>query len=100
MNGPHLARKSQTDGQQPECPEQGRVCVVESEKCPVLVIVHQGCVQCAAAEHASAHEIPERRADDVVVREPVLELLLRADQPIVIDRLDDERPSAPGSPRR
>ena len=57
----------------------------------MLVVVHQRRVERAAAEHARADEIPERGADDVGVGEAVLELLMRLDQAVMVDRLDDQQ---------
>ena len=42
----------------------------------MLVVIDQRRVQRAAAENAGADEIPERRADDVGIGEPVFELPL------------------------
>ena len=65
--------------------------VVERQERAVLVVVHQRRVERAAAEHAGADEIPERGADDVGVGEPVFELAMRLDQPVMLDRLDDQQ---------
>ena len=58
--------------------------MVERQEGAVFVIVHQRRVERAAAEDAGADEIPERRADDVGVGEPVLEFLMRLDQAVIV----------------
>ena len=68
------AEIDQPDRQQAEGAEQRRMGVVEGQEGAVLVVIDQRRVQRAAAEDAGADEVPERRADDVGVGEPVLEL--------------------------
>ena len=84
------AEIDQPDRELPEGAEQRGVRVVQRQEGAVLVVVDERRVERAAAEHAGADEVPERRADDIGIGEPVLELLMRLDEAVVVDRLDDQ----------
>ena len=66
----------QSDPQQAESAEQGGVGMIEGEKGPMLIIIDQRRVEGAAAKHAGADEIPERRPDDIEIGQIVFELLM------------------------
>ena len=84
------AEIDQPDRQFAEGAEQRGVRMVERQEGAVLVVVDERRVQRAAAEDARADEIPERRADDIGVGEAVFEFLMRLDQAVIVDRLDDQ----------
>lgn len=81
------AEIDQPDAEQAERAEQGRVGMIQGEEGAVLVGVHQGRVERAAAEHAGADEVPEGGADDVGVGEPVFECPVGLDQAVMLDGL-------------
>ena len=85
------AEIDQPDRQFAESAGQRGVCMVERQEGAVLVVVHQRRVERAPAEHARADEIPERCPDDIGVGQPVFEFLMRLDEAVVIDRLDDQQ---------
>ena len=71
------AEIDQSDRQFAEGAEQRGMGMVERQEGAMLVVVDQRRVERAAAEYARAHEIPERRADDVGIGKPIFELLMR-----------------------
>ena len=84
------AEIDQSDRKLAERAEQRGMGMVQRQEGAVLVVVHQRRVERAAAEHARADEIPEGRADDIGIGEAVLELLMRLDQAVIVDCLDDQ----------
>jgi hypothetical protein len=67
------------------------VSVVEGEERAVLVVIDERRVEGAAAEDAGADEIPEGGADDIEVGETVFEFSSRLDEPVVLDRFQDQQ---------
>ena len=87
----HIAQAEvdQADREQPERSEQCRVGMVQRQERPVFIVVDQRRVQRAAAKYTGADEVPECRANEVGVGDRIIERPLRADQPVLLDRLDD-----------
>ena len=50
----------------------------------------QRSIERAAAKDTCTDEIPEGRADDIGVGQPVLDCMMRLDQAVIVDRLDDQ----------
>ena len=65
--------------------------VIEREEGAMLVVVYERRVEGAPAEHSSAHEVPKCRADYISVSKIIFKVLMRLDQAIVVDRLDDQQ---------
>src|SRR6185312_10362027 len=81
----------ESDPEQAEGAEERGMGVVERKEGAVLVVIDERRVQGPAAKHTRTDEIPERRAEDVEVGEPVLELTGGGDdEAVLLYGLDDE----------
>src|SRR6185312_7017148 len=81
----------QANSQKAESAEQRGVRVVKREKSAMLIIVDERGIERTPAKYTGTDKVPEGRANNVEVSEVIFELLVRSDEPMMVDCFDYQK---------